>query len=155
MLDVVLRRRRQLRKRGLLCDTADTGLRVWNGNHTSPCRWKVQAGEQRTAFIAILMTSAFHDKAATGERPRSNRGTASTSNGVREIGSIGRDSIQLGQRTRNRERELRARSKAGMSRQRSMHADARTGGEAMMSAESLGKLLRAIAIFSIHDQRVC
>ena len=85
------------------------------------------------------LPAAFEHQAAAGERPRANRRSARASDRLREPRGVDVELVQLCQRPRHGQRELRARSEAGMRGKAPVHADAGAAGGEMRRGALAGQ----------------
>ena len=123
-LDLLLPRHRQPVERLLLAHAAQP-LAAGHGDDASPLRRERQAGEERAAVVEPGVPAALDDESAAGEGPGADRRAPRAADGLRQRRRIGVEAVQLRQRARHRQRELRARAETGVRRQRAVHADAR------------------------------
>ena len=80
---------------------------------------------QRPAVVEPGLTAALDDEAAAGKSPGADRRAPGAADGARQRRRIGVDAVQLGERARDRQRELRARAETGV---RAAARDARRCG---------------------------
>ena len=93
--------------------------RIRHRDDAAPAGRERQPGEQRRHAVAVRPPSALEHEAAAGERPRADRRTARAADGAAPAPPVSiAIAVELGQCTRDRQRELRARSEAGVRRQR-------------------------------------
>ena len=135
-LDLFLPRHRQPVERFLFANAAQT-LSSGNGNHASPVRRERHARDERPAVVEAGMTSAFDDEAAAGKDPGADGRAARATDGLRQRRRVGVEAVELGERSRHRQRELRAGAETGVPRQRSVHADTRSLADVMVVEKSL------------------
>ena len=112
-----------------------------------------QAIHAAAMFFAIN-TNTLNDETAIVERPCADGGTLATADGTRQGASVALEAIELGERARHRERQLRPRAEPDMRRQRSMHVHGGTGAQVVMLEEQTRELKRTPGIFTIGHKRV-
>jgi hypothetical protein len=128
---------------------------VRHRNDAAPALRERESSDQGRDVFATRPTATFEDQSATIKRPCPDCRSSGSARCPSESRGVHRDSVEFGQRTTNRKRELRTGTKAGVRRQGTMHAHpgATHGARSDLGQDAASKFGGAIGIFASNLQR--